>query len=82
MATKRRTRTAVRKNILLSDITYDSTYIILDLPHTLCCDNCKNEIESSCFFIEKEFGKEKGFVTRPREEDANNHGILKIVIMM
>ena len=82
MATKRHTRTAVRKNVLPSDITYDSTCITLDLPHTLYYDNCKNEIESSCGLLKKSSKKKKDFVTRPREEDANNHGILKMGIMM
>ena len=35
MAKKIHTRTAVRNNILLSDITYDSTCITLDLPHVM-----------------------------------------------
>lgn len=82
MATKRRTRTTVRKNILLLDIKYDSTCIILDLPHTLCCDNCKNEIESCCGLLKKSSKKKKDFVIRLIEEDENNHGILKMAIMM
>ena len=60
MANLRKTRNR-KKDILLSDIQYNSTCITLELPHSICCDNCKNDVESACGMMKKSSKKKKRY---------------------
>ena len=44
-ATTRTNQGRVVKNILLSDIKYNSTCVTLKMPLSLACENCKPELD-------------------------------------
>ena len=59
MTTRSRSRTKPKKNILLSDIKFNSTCVSLELPFHLACDICKPKIEAaSC--LSKKSSKKNG----------------------
>ena len=58
----RRSNRGKRKiNILLSDITYATTCIDLNLPFTLCCDRCRSIEETKRRLLKKSSIQTKRF---------------------
>ena len=61
ISSRRSNRGKIKTNILLSDISFVTTCIDLDLPITLCCDRCCSIKESQSGLLKKSSHQPKRF---------------------
>ena len=60
-SSRRSNRGKLKSSILLSDISYSSNCVELDLPLTLCCDRCQAIKEAECGLLKKSSHSSKRF---------------------
>ena len=60
-SSRRSNRGKIKTNILLSDISFVTTCLDLNLPITLCCDRCHSIKESQCGLLKKSSHQHKRF---------------------
>ena len=74
ISSRRSNRGKIKTNISLSDISFVTTCIDLDLPITLSCDRCRSIKESQSGLLKNRHINPNAFVTHASAAGVNNLG--------